>query len=576
LTGDFTKEREGTMSGLSKFCKLALIVIAPLLIVGCGSVEYANIHQDIKLEPDLSGAVSQTFTLTESNYSLLFNQYSGDVLKGHAQDLAQALGWEAYEVKTWDEGGDYFIELSSTFASAQELSQMLAPAGQELDIRAVDGVFSSKYGFVSTARIGRVQAETLTVSLKLPGSVAFSNGQAGEDGVLEWNLSQDSRLMAISASLVEYDAFAQINFKAKESGTLIVGVVAPEANIKEAGSFYGGLSPAQAVGNRISEQAGLKGARVSDKSADGLTWVYVSKDFGNAEELSALVEGLSLFKSLDFQSSGDNFRLDYVLNAELYPFSAGLGNPNHLTFSAHLPGKVGYSNGTAQVDEALVWEFSDSEAVAVSATSNEPNTVSIRRFAGAGVGGLSLLIGLAGVATLLFSLKPARPKARLAGAGVMGLAGLGVCATVGVLASTTVTLSNPAVYLPTPGPSVQYVFDPSVPATGGGGGGATVGGAGRVCSDGFYDPSGQCWASLDSANTYGSDLYGLYDPANTDSDGDGIADEYDSNDDSAYGTDSGNSYDPNDYDGDGVGNWFDNDPNYYNPPGDFDYGVQDP
>lgn len=561
------------MSRLSKFCKLALIVIAPLLIVGCGSVEYANIHQDIKLEPDLSGAVSQTFTLTESNYSLLFNQYSGDVLKGHAQDLAQALGWQEYEVKTWDEGGNYFIELSSTFASAQELSQMLAPAGQELDIRAVDGVFSSKYGFVSTARIGQVQAETLTVSLKLPGAVAFSNGQAGEDGVLEWHLSQDSRLMAISASLVEYDAFVQINFKAKESGTLIVGVVAPEANIKDAGSFYGGFSATQAVGNRIGEQAGLKGARVSDKNADGLTWVYVSKDFGNTEELLALVEGLSLFKSLDFQSSGDNLRLDHVLNAELYPFSAGLGNPNHLTFSAHLPGEVGYSNDNAQADGALVWEFSASEAVTASATSNEPNTVSIRRFAGAGVGGLSLLIGLGGVALLLLSLK--RPKVRLAGAAVTGLAGLGVCATVGVLASTTVTLSNPAVFLPTPGPGIQYVFDPNVPATGGAGGGTTAGNAGRVCSDGFYDPSGQCWASLDSASTNGSDLYGMYDPANTDSDGDGIADEYDNND-SPYGADSGNTYDPNDYDSDGVGNWADNDPNYYNPPGDFDYGVQDP
>lgn len=552
------------LDGLSKFLKLVLIIIAPLLIVGCGGVEYANIHQDIKLEPDLSGAVSQTFTLTESNYSLLFNQYSGDVLKGHAQDLAQALGWQEYEVKTWDEGGNYFIELSSTFANVQELAQMLAPAGQELDIRAVEGVFSSKYGFVSTARIGQVQAETLTVSLQLPGTVAFSNSQAGEHGVLEWNLSQDSRLVALSASLVEYDAFVQVNFKAKESGTLIVGVVAPEANIKDAGAFYGDLSPTQAVGNRISEQAGLKGAWVSDKNADGLTWVYVSKDFGDSDELMAFVEGLSLFKSLDFQNSGDNLRLDYVLNAELYPFSAGLGNPNHLTFSAHLPGKVGYTSGITQTDGALVWEFSDSEVVSVSATSNEPNTVSIRRFAGAGVGGLSLLIGLGGVALLLLSLK--RPKVRLAGVGVMGLAGLGVCATVGVLASTAVTLSNPTVFLPTPGPSIQYVFDPSVPATGGTGGGTTAGDPGRVCSDGLYDPSGQCWASLDSANTYGgSDPYSTYDPANT----------Y-GNNDSSYGVDSGSTYDPNDYDGDGVGNWSDNDPNYYNPPGDFDYGVQDP
>lgn len=543
---------------------LAVIAFYTLLISGCSSISYTNIHQDIVITKDLSGKVSQTFTLNSNNYSLLFNQYSGDVLKGHAQDLAQGLGWSQYETETWNEGDSYYIKLTAKFANPRNLRQLLAQSGQELDLRATDGIFSKKFGFVSTARISQLKADTLTVSLTLPGTTAFSNGKTKSDGSIVWNLSRDSRLIAINASLVEYDAFIQLNFKTDQSGELITGVVAPTVNIEKAGAFYGGSDTAEAVGGYIARQTGVSEANISSKHSDKNTWVFVTQSFRDSAELSKYTSQLSLFKSFDFQKSGDNFELAFNLKAELFPYPQGIGNPNHMSFVAHMPGIVNYSNGVKADNDLLVWPVSASQVLTANATSSGRNIPAIHRLATLGLGGFSLVVGLLGIVMLFFSKKNQRGRLQWAGMGAIGLAALSGITLIGTLIFISDHPSRSISFLPTPGPSVALSFDSNTSSANGDSTNTTT--SNNPCSDGYFDPSGQCWFDLDSASN-----------------------SYTSTDQDNQTFDSGNSFatpdpysgfvstpDPFDYDGDGVGNMFDNDPNYYNPPGDFDYGQQDP
>lgn len=543
-----------------------ILILSALLISGCGQVGYNNIHQEINIVQDLSGQVSQTFTLNPNNYSLIANQYAGDPLEGHAYDLAQAMGWSEYDVETWNDADFYYIKMTATFANAEELKFLLANSGQELDLRETDGIFSKKYGFVSTARIGQLNADSLTVSLKLPGSIALSNGSSTDDGIIEWNLSQDSRLMAISGSLIEYDAFVQLSFNTDTSGKLIVGVVAPEENIRNAGNFHGGGDSVESVGNFVIGQTHLDDAAVSGEQADGLTWVYITKAFDDPDEAMEIVKYLGLFKSLDFERTGDNFNLSYALTAELYPYPKGLANPNHLSVSVHLPGEVTYSNGARSEQTNLVWDVSDVNGISISATSSSVNVQSIRKMSLLGIGIPALLLGLIGLAILLIARRTPRPRLRTASLGLLGLAVIGGIALAGVLFFFSETTSRSLVYLPTPGPAVEYGNLASLQAGNG---------SASQCNDGYADSTGLCWNSLDSVS-------GAYDPGMYDTNGNGYVDSDDTYDYSlptpepydSYS--SQDSYDPFDYDSDGVGNMFDNDPNYYNPPGDFDYGQQDP